>query len=135
MSREKRPMGSSKHEMLPPRWPTSDHDQSPDVECTGAEPSTQPLGTPHTVACSSGTLQRVNQPSSFPVTLASICSTMPHINATPAPPAWSPSMVVLTTKVAPTREGELMWSYPLYIKPCMDRQPLYTDGRCLQLRR
>ena len=79
--------------------------------------------------------ESINRLLFLTVTLASICSTMPHINATPAPPAWSPSMVVLTTKVAPTREGELMWSYPLYIKPCMDRQPLYTDGRCLQLRR
>ena len=43
------PMGSSQPEMLPSRGLTSDNDQSPDVQCTGAEPSNQPLGTPHTI--------------------------------------------------------------------------------------
>ena len=49
LSLEKRPLGSPQPEMLPFRWLTSDNDQSSDVECTGAEPSNQPLGTPHTV--------------------------------------------------------------------------------------
>ena len=41
------PMGSSQPEMLPSRGLTSDNDQSPDMQCTGAEPSNQ--RTPHTI--------------------------------------------------------------------------------------
>jgi len=81
LSTQQKPIGSSQLQMLPPGGLTSDNDQSPDVECTGAELSHQALGTPQTLDLQTCYIcQGTSDQESIMICDRRGCSVIAHLN-------------------------------------------------------
>ena len=81
LSTQKKPIGSSQLQILPPRGLSSDNDQSRDVICTGVELSHPALGTPQTLDLQTCYIcQGTSNQESIMICDGQGCSVIAHLN-------------------------------------------------------